>query len=92
MNRHRPAVDVLFDSVAETAAHNAVGVILTGMGKDGAKGMKRMHEAGAATIAQDEKTSVIWGMPHAAIEEGGVDHVMPLQKIAQRMTELASRG
>ena len=91
VNRHRPAVDVLFDSVAETAAHNAVGVILTGMGKDGAVGMKHMHDAGAATIAQDEQTSVIWGMPHAAIEEGGVDHVMPLQKIAQRMTELASR-
>lgn len=91
VNRHRPAVDVLFDSVAETAAHNAVGVILTGMGKDGALGMKRMHDAGAATIAQDEQTSVIWGMPHAAIEEGGVDQVMPLRKIAQRMTELALR-
>lgn len=91
VNRHRPAVDVLFDSVAETAAHNAVGVILTGMGRDGALGMKHMHDAGAATIAQDEQTSVIWGMPHAAIEEGGVDQVMPLQKIAQRMTELASR-
>lgn len=92
VNRHRPAVDVLFESVAETAAHNAVGVILTGMGKDGAKGMKRMHDAGAATIAQDEKTSVIWGMPHAAIEEGGVDHVMPLQRIARQMTELALHG
>ncbi len=92
VNRHRPAVDVLFESVAETAAHNAVGVILTGMGKDGAKGMKRMHDAGAATIAQDEKTSVIWGMPHAAIEEGGVDHVMPLGRIARQMTELAAHG
>ena len=66
-------------------------MILTGMGRDGALGMKHMHDAGAATIAQDEQTSVIWGMPHAAIEEGGVDQVMPLQKIAQRMTELASR-
>ena len=88
VNRHRPAVDVLFDSVAETAAHNAVGVILTGMGKDGAKGMKHMHDAGAATIAQDERTSVIWGMPSAAIQEGGVDKVVALDKIAGEMTEL----
>jgi len=88
VNHHKPAVDVLFDSVAENAADNAVGVILTGMGKDGAKGMKRLHKAGAATIAQDEKSSVIWGMPSAAIKEGGVDEVLALEKIAGRMAEL----
>lgn len=92
VNRHRPAVDILFDSVAKEAGSNAVGVILTGMGRDGAKGMRRMHDAGAATIAQDEATSVIWGMPHAAIEEGGVDKVMALDQIARKMTELAVRS
>lgn len=90
VNRHRPAVDVLFDSVAKAAGGNAVGVILTGMGRDGAKGMRRMHDAGAATIAQDEATSVIWGMPHAAIEEGGVDKILALEQIAAKMTDLAA--
>ena len=88
VNHHKPAVDVLFDSVAENAASNAVGVILTGMGKDGAKGMKRMHEAGVTTIAQDEQSSVIWGMPRAAIEIGAVDKVLSLKRIATRVTEL----
>ena len=88
VNRHKPAVDVLFDSVAENAADNAVGVLLTGMGRDGAKGLRRMHDAGAITIAQDEKSSVIWGMPHAAIEEGGVDKILPLENIAAKLTEL----
>ncbi len=89
VNRHKPAVDVLFDSVAVNAGDNAVGVILTGMGKDGAKGIKRMHEAGAVTIAQDEQSSVIWGMPNAAIEEGGIDKVLPLKNIATRVSEFA---
>jgi len=88
VNRHKPAVDVLLDSVTEYAADNAVGVILTGMGKDGAKGMRRLHETGAVTIAQDEKSSVIWGMPSAAIKEGGIDTVLPLRKIADRLTDL----
>jgi len=88
INRHKPAVDILFDSVAETAANNAVGVLLTGMGRDGAKGMKHMHDAGATTIAQDEQSSVIWGMPHAAIKEGGVDRILPLKNIAAKVTEL----
>ncbi len=90
VNRHRPAVDVLFDSVAENVGRNACGVILTGMGRDGAKGLRRMQEAGAATIAQDEQSSVIWGMPHAAIEEGGVDEVLTLTKIPARLAELVS--
>ena len=89
VNRHKPAVDMLFESVAETAADNAIGVLLTGMGRDGSKGLKRMHDAGALTIAQDEQSSVIWGMPHAAIEEGGVDKILPLNKIADKLTALS---
>jgi two-component system chemotaxis response regulator CheB len=89
VNRHKPSVDVLFDSVAENVGRNAVGVILTGMGKDGAVGLKRMREAGAQTIAQDEKTSVVWGMPQAAIDVGGADKVLPLQNIAANVTEIA---
>jgi len=88
VNRHKPAVDVLFDSVAENAADNAIGVILTGMGRDGAKGLKRMHDAGARTIAQDEQSSVIWGMPKAAIEDGGVDKVAPLNSISNEIRYL----
>jgi len=90
INRHKPSVDVLFDSVAENAASNAIGVILTGMGKDGAKGMKRLRGAGARTIAQDEQSSVIWGMPSAAIREDGIDTILSLDKIAARVTELAN--
>lgn len=71
VNRHRPSVDVLFRSVAENVGQNGVGVILTGMGGDGARGLKEMHEAGAPTIAQDEQTSVVWGMPGQAGEAGG---------------------
>ena len=91
VNRHRPAVDVLFDSVAEVAANNATGVILTGMGRDGAKGLKRMHDAGATTIAQDEQSSVIWGMPHAAIEEGAADQVLPLENIPAKVAEMVRK-
>ena len=82
VNRHRPSVDVLFRSVAQHVGPNAIGVILTGMGDDGAVGMKEMHDAGAPTIAQDEKTSVVWGMPGEAVKKGGVDEVEPLHKIA----------
>lgn len=89
VNRHRPSVDVLFDSVAEVVGKNAIGVILTGMGSDGAAGMKRMQEAGAPTIAQDEKTSVVWGMPGSAVQHGGVDEVLPLDAIALRVLSLA---
>lgn len=89
INRHKPSVDVLFDSVASNVGRNAVGVILTGMGKDGAQGLLRMKDSGAPTIAQDEKTSVVWGMPQAAIQVGGAVQVMPLQNIAAEVTDLA---
>jgi len=82
VSRHRPAVDVLFRSAARYAGRNAVAVILTGMGDDGARGMLEMKEAGAATIAQDEATSVVWGMPNEAIKRGAVDMVLPLGSIA----------
>jgi two-component system, chemotaxis family, protein-glutamate methylesterase/glutaminase len=78
----RPSVDVLFQSVAKSSGQNAIGVILTGMGSDGAKGMLTMHESGAHTIAQDEKTCVIFGMPKEAIVLGGVDQVLPLSQIS----------
>jgi two-component system chemotaxis response regulator CheB len=80
--RHRPSVDVLFRSAARYAGPNAVGVILTGMGDDGARGMLEMKQAGATTIAQDEATCVVFGMPKEAIKMNGVDKVMPLDSIA----------
>lgn len=82
VSRHRPSVDVLFRSAARYAGKNAVGVIMTGMGDDGAQGMKELHDAGAFTIAQDEATCVVFGMPNEAIKRGGVDKIMPLEKIA----------
>ncbi|MCK4707260.1 MAG: chemotaxis-specific protein-glutamate methyltransferase CheB, partial [Gammaproteobacteria bacterium] len=80
--RHRPSVDVLFRSTARYAGSNAVAAILTGMGDDGAVGMKEMHDTGAYTIAQDEKTCVVYGMPAVAVTKGGVDKILPLDKIA----------
>jgi len=85
VNRHRPAVDVLFDSVAVAAGHQAVGVILTGMGKDGARGMLAMHRAGAWNIAQDQTSCIVYGMPREAVAVGGVDEVLPLPEIAGRV-------
>lgn len=82
VSRHRPSVDVLFRSVARYAGPNAVGVIMTGMGDDGAKGMLEMKQAKAYNIAQDEATSVVFGMPHEAIKLGGADKVLPLEAIA----------
>jgi two-component system chemotaxis response regulator CheB len=82
VSRHRPSVDVLFRSAARYAGPNAVAVILTGMGDDGASGMLEMKQAGAVTIAQDEATSVVFGMPNEAIKRGAVDMVLPLQGIA----------
>jgi two-component system chemotaxis response regulator CheB len=81
VNRHRPSVDVLFRSVAKFAGKNATGIIMTGMGDDGARGLKEMHDAGASTVAQDEATCVVFGMPKEAIKLGGVDRVMGLQDI-----------
>jgi two-component system chemotaxis response regulator CheB len=92
VNRHRPSVDVLFRSVAQAAASNGVGVILTGMGRDGAAGMKEMLAAGAATLAQDEASSVVWGMPGAAWEAGAAQSLHPLKQIAERIIALASNG
>jgi two-component system chemotaxis response regulator CheB len=90
VSRHRPSVDVLFRSAARYAGKNAVGVIMTGMGDDGAHGMKEMHDAGAITIAQDEATCVVYGMPHEAVKLGGVSKVMPLENIAAEVLRLCS--
>lgn len=89
VNRHRPAVDVLFRSVAQNAGANAVAAILTGMGDDGARGLLELRQAGAATLVQDEATSVVWGMPGAAYRLGAAQEVLPLDRIAGRLLELA---
>lgn len=88
VNRHKPSVDVLFRSVAQCAGPNSVGVLLTGMGDDGAKGLKEMQEANAMTIAQDEKTSVVWGMPGSAVKLEAADHILPLQRVAGKIAAL----
>ncbi len=85
VNRHRPSVDVLFSSAAAHAGRNAVGVILTGMGKDGAAGMLEMKQAGAYNLAQDEATCVVFGMPKEAIAMGGTDEVAPLRELPGRV-------
>ncbi|MEY4591566.1 MAG: hypothetical protein RIR18_461 [Pseudomonadota bacterium] len=85
VNRHKPSVDVLFRSVAKFAGANALGVIMTGMGDDGARGMKEMHDVGAKTIAQDEATCVVFGMPKEAIKLGAADQIMPLGSIPDAM-------
>ena len=90
VNRHRPSVDVMFRSVAQHAGPNAVGVLLTGMGDDGARGLKEMMERGAGTIAQDEASSVVWGMPGTAVRLGAAMHVLPLQHIAVQILNLAA--
>jgi two-component system chemotaxis response regulator CheB len=93
VNRHRPSVDVLFRSAAEQVGRNAIGVILTGMGKDGAVAMREMREAGAWNIAQDEESCVVFGMPKEAINAGGVDEVLPLSMIARAVVnQVAARG
>ncbi|SDY47541.1 protein-glutamate methylesterase/protein-glutamine glutaminase [Nitrosomonas halophila] len=93
VNRHRPSVDVLFRSAAQYAGKNAVGVILTGMGKDGAAGMLAMRQAGAYNLAQDEASCVVFGMPREAIAVGAVDEVVPLKDMAKRvLTALSGMG
>ncbi len=90
VNRHRPSVDVLFRSVAMNAGQNAIGVLLTGMGRDGARGLKAMREAGAVTMAQDEHTSVVWGMPGEAVSIGATEDVLPIEEIAPRIAAMAA--
>ena len=90
--RHRPSVDVLFRSVAEYAGRNAIGVLLTGMGDDGANGLLEMREAGARTVAQDEATSVVFGMPAEAIKRGAAEEVLGLPRIANRVMDWSEGG
>lgn len=90
VNRHRPSVDVLFASCAAALGPNAVGVILTGMGDDGARGLLAMRQAGAATVAQNEETSVVFGMPREAIAVGAADVVLPLDRIAGHVLRVAA--
>lgn len=89
VSRHRPSVDVLFRSAARYAGKNAIGIIMTGMGDDGARGMKEMHDAGAFNIAQDEATCIVYGMPCEAVKAGAVDKIVPLNEIAQTMLNSA---
>lgn len=91
VSRHRPSVDVLFRSAARNAGSNAIGIILTGMGDDGARGLLEMKQAGARTMAQDEATSVVFGMPREAVVRGGVDRIVPLYNVARELLQAAAR-
>jgi two-component system chemotaxis response regulator CheB len=91
VSRHRPSVDVLFRSAAQAAGANALGIIMTGMGDDGARGLKEMHDAGAQTIAQDEATSVVFGMPKEAIALGAADKVLPLSLLPTEIIRAGAR-
>ena len=92
INRHRPSVDALFHSVAAEVGRNAVGVLLTGMGEDGAAGLRAMREAGAPTLAQDKESTVVWGMPGEAVKLDAASEVVPLERMAERMLALASKA
>lgn len=92
VNRHRPSVDVLFQSLAKAAGPRAVAAILTGMGADGARGLREMREAGAYTVAQDEATCVVWGMPGEAVKLKAVEDVLPLSKIAEALLSAPASG
>ena len=93
VSRHRPSVDVLFRSAANCAGRNAIGIIMTGMGDDGAAGMLEMHQAGACTLAQDEESCVVFGMPREAIARGGVDEIVALHDLSRRLSSwLSSQG
>ena len=91
VNRHKPSVDVMFRSVVQNVGPNAIGVILTGMGNDGAQGMKELQSIKVPTIAQDEKSSVVWGMPGEAVKLGAADEILHLEKIADRILALSSK-
>ncbi|MBN1285270.1 MAG: chemotaxis-specific protein-glutamate methyltransferase CheB [Anaerolineae bacterium] len=90
--RYVPSGDILLESVAQVYGPDAIGVVLTGMGDDGAHGLYAMHQAGACTVAQDEKTSVVYSMPHEAIIRGAVKHILPLPEIAQALARLVKEG
>jgi two-component system, chemotaxis family, protein-glutamate methylesterase/glutaminase len=90
VNRHKPSVDVLFRSLAQNAGRNAVALLLTGMGKDGARGMLDIRRAGGRTLAQDEASSVVWGMPGEAVSLGAAQHIVPLEHMAEAVRELAA--
>lgn len=91
VNRHRPSVDVMFRSISQNVGPNAIGILLTGMGCDGAIGLKEMHDSGAPTIIQDEKTSVVWGMPGEAYKLGAVDKIESIDKITSRILKTIAR-
>jgi len=92
VNRHKPSVDVLFRTTAECAGGDALALILTGMGDDGARGMKMLHDKGARTVAQNEETCVVFGMPKEAIAMGAVDEIVPLGQVATAITRFDARG
>lgn len=92
VNRHKPSVDVLFKSAAECAGRDVLGIIMTGMGDDGARGMKVLHDGGARTIAQNEETCVVFGMPKEAIKLQAVDDILPLDQIARAILQFDSRA
>lgn len=92
VSRHRPSVDVLFRSVAQSAGSNAIGIIMTGMGDDGAKGLKELHDTGALTVAQDEASCVVYGMPKEAVKLGAVDAELNIAKIPQLIVDVPNRA
>lgn len=92
INRHRPSVDCLFSSVARNAGKQAMGILMTGLGDDGALGMKEMFDKGALTVAEAEESCVVYGMPRAAVQRGGVRDVLPLDRIGQRLRQWAANG
>lgn len=92
IGHHRPSIDKLFFSVATEAKDRAIGIILTGMGQDGAEGLLAMHRNGAKTIAQDKYSSIVWSMPKAAIDKGAVDYILPLNLIPTQISNLYSKG
>jgi two-component system chemotaxis response regulator CheB len=92
VSRHRPSVDVLFRSAARWAGANAVGILMTGMGDDGARGLLEMKASGAFTLAQDEASSIVWGMPREAIERGAAEKVVGLEQIPGEILRARAAG